>query len=53
MVTAVQAIRDAGLRAAAETAAGAAGVRRGTGPTALVDTRLLGETSDVQWRTRR
>ena len=38
---------------AAETASGGAGVRQGTSPTALVDTRLLGRTSDVQWRTRR
>ena len=51
MNTAGQAIRDAGIRAqaaedcdrAAETAAGAAGVRQGTVPTALVDTRLLGK----------
>ena len=51
MNTAGQAIRDAGLRAqaaedrarVAEMAAGAAGVRQGTVPTALLDTRLFGK----------
>ena len=49
VATASQAIRDTGLRAQAaenrarapETAAGAAGVRQGTVPNALVGTRLL------------
>ena len=42
MNTASQSIRDAGFRVqAVDTATGAAGVREGTVPTALVDTRLL------------